>query len=54
MTSGDEDPGTVSYFQSVEILSKLKATAERNVIGGLKGSAGRWEKIVKAYESSSA
>jgi hypothetical protein len=53
VTSGDEDTG-MSYFQGVEILSKLKETAERNVIGGLKGSAGRWEKIVKAYESSSA
>lgn len=52
MISGDEDAG-ISYFQGVEILSKLKETAERNVIGGLKGSAGRWEKIVKAYESSS-
>eukprot|EP00890_Picochlorum_soloecismus_P002176 jgi/Picsp_1/295/NSC_00294-R1_cdk5rap3-like protein len=52
LMQNDYEDGGMSYFQDVEILSKLKETAERNVIGGLKGSAGRWEKIVKAYESS--
>jgi len=33
-----------------EILNKLTETAERGLLGSLKGSAGTWERIVKAYE----
>jgi hypothetical protein len=42
----------IHYFRCVEILEKFKETAERGVLGSLKGDAGKWEKIVKAYESS--
>jgi hypothetical protein len=35
-----------------EILHKLTETAERGLLGSLKGSAGTWERIVKAYESN--
>ena len=48
---GDEN--AMNYFRSLEILEKLKETAERGMMGHLKGDAGKWEKIVKAYESSS-
>jgi hypothetical protein len=35
-----------------DILKKLTETAERGLLGSLKGRAGTWEKIVKAYESN--
>lgn len=40
------------YFRCLEILNTMKETAERGVLGSLKGHAGKWEKLVKAYESS--
>lgn len=35
-----------------EILNELIETADRGLLGSLKGSAGTWERIVKAYESN--
>lgn len=43
---------SVNYFTCVQILDKMKETAERGMLGSLKGDAGKWEKIVKAYEAS--
>jgi hypothetical protein len=45
--------GSMNYFRCAEILNKMKETAERGMLGSLKGDAGKWEKIVKAYESNS-
>lgn len=42
----------MNYFRCLEVLERLKETAERGVLGSLKGDAGKWEKLVKAYESS--
>ncbi|KAI8112506.1 hypothetical protein M9434_003829 [Picochlorum sp. BPE23] len=44
--------GSMNYFRCAEILNKMKETAERGMLGSLKGDAGKWEKIVKAYESN--
>lgn len=33
-----------------QVLAKLSETAEKGLLGGLKGSAGSWDKVVKAYE----
>ena len=32
------------------MLSKLTETAEKGFLGGLKGAAGSWDKVVRAYE----
>ena len=46
------DEVTVDYFRSKEILARLSETAERGLLGSLKGLAGTWERIVRAYESN--
>ena len=43
----------MDYFLSKKILGKLTETAERSLLGSLKGSAAGWERVVRAYESSS-
>lgn len=48
---GGED-APIDYFMAKEILGKLTETAERGLLGSLKGSAGTWERTVKAYESN--
>lgn len=35
-------------------LEELAATAEKTFLGGFKGEAGSWQKIVKAYERDGA
>jgi len=50
-TSSSQE-ASVNYFTCVQILDKMKETAERGMLGSLKGDAGKWEKIVKAYEAS--
>lgn len=35
---------------SSQVLAKLSETAEKGLLGGLKGAAGSWDKVVKAYE----
>ena len=32
------------------MLAKLTETAEKGFLGGLKGAAGSWDKVVRAYE----
>lgn len=44
---------SVSYFQAKEFRDKLAGNADKGLFGGLKGSAGTWDKIVKAYEKQS-
>ena len=48
---GPNDSG--NYFAAKEIRDKLAGSADKNLFGGLKGSAGAWDKIVKAYEKQS-
>ncbi|KAI7844631.1 hypothetical protein COHA_001721 [Chlorella ohadii] len=40
----------LDYFLARQVLAKLSETAEKGLLGGLKGTAGSWEKVVKAYE----
>lgn len=40
----------MSYFAAKEIRDKLAGSADKSLFGNLKGSAGSWDKIVKAYE----
>jgi hypothetical protein len=49
--TGEED-APIDYFMAKEILAKLTETAERGLLGSLKGTAGTWERIAKAYESN--
>lgn len=44
----------VDYFAAVCVRDELAKTAERGVLGGLTGEAGRWQQIVRAYETQSA
>lgn len=32
------------------MLAKLGETAEKGLLGGYKGAAGDWDKVVRAYE----
>ena len=48
-----DQTASVSYFNATEIRDRLAGSAEKGMFGGLKGSAGTWEKIVKAYEKQS-
>lgn len=48
-----DQTASVSYFNATEIRDRLAGSAEKGVFGGLKGSAGTWDKIVKAYEKQS-
>ncbi|DBB09844.1 TPA: hypothetical protein ACH3X3_001459 [Trebouxia sp. C0006] len=45
-----DQTASVSYFSATEIRDRLAESAEKRMFGGLKGSAGTWDKIVKAYE----
>ncbi|KAA6425254.1 MAG: hypothetical protein FRX49_04749 [Trebouxia sp. A1-2] len=45
-----DQTASVSYFNATEIRDRLAGSAEKGMFGGLKGSAGTWDKIVKAYE----
>ena len=45
---GDEAP--LDYFLARQVLGQLAEGAEKGFLGGLKGAAGEWEKLVKAYE----
>jgi hypothetical protein len=44
---------SVDYFRAQDVLSHLAETADRGLWGSFKGSAGKWERIVKAYEANS-
>ncbi|KAL3135422.1 hypothetical protein ABBQ32_007603 [Trebouxia sp. C0010 RCD-2024] len=44
---------SMSYFAAKAIRDKLAGSADKTLFGGLKGSAGSWDKIVKAYEKQS-
>ncbi len=48
-----DQTASVSYFSATEIRDRLAESAEKGMFGGLKGSAGTWDKIVKAYEKQS-
>ena len=48
-----DQPASMSYFNATEIRDRLAGSAEKGLFGGLKGSAGTWDKIVKAYEKQS-
>ena len=48
---GQDD--SMSYFAAKAIRDKLAGSADKTLFGGLKGSAGSWDKIVKAYEKQS-
>ena len=43
----------ISYFKAREIRDKLAGSADKSLFGNLKGSAGTWDKIVRAYEKQS-
>ncbi|DBB02880.1 TPA: hypothetical protein ACH3X1_013485 [Trebouxia sp. C0004] len=45
-----DQTASVSYFTASEIRDRLAGSAEKGMFGGLKGSAGTWDRIVKAYE----
>lgn len=49
--AGNEDT-PVDYFMAKDILAKLTETAERGLLGSLKGEAGTWERLIKAYEAN--
>lgn len=40
----------MDYFRCRMVRDKLAETADRSLFGGLTGTAGVWDKIVKAYE----
>ncbi|KAL4859070.1 CDK5RAP3-like protein [Chlorella vulgaris] len=44
------DEAAVDYFLARQVLAKLEETAEKSLLGSLKGAAGDWHKIVRAYE----
>lgn len=44
---------SMSYFAAKDIRDKLAGSADKGLFGNLKGSAGSWDKIVKAYEKQS-
>lgn len=43
----------VDYFAALAIRSSLAEDADKGLFGGLKGAAGTWDKLVKAYEKQS-
>ena len=43
-----DDP--LDYFTVRERRDRLASTAERNMLGQLKGTAGSWQQLVSAYE----
>lgn len=47
--AGGED-APLDYFQAQRVLAKLSETAEKSLLGSLKGAAGEWDKVVRAYE----
>ena len=47
--AGGED-APLDYFAAQQVLAKLTETAEKGFLGGLKGAAGSWDKVVRAYE----
>ena len=52
LATGSDD-NSLDYLRSKEILLHLAKTADKNLLGSLKGEAGNWERIVRAYESNS-
>ena len=48
LSGGSDVP--LDYFRCRDIRDKLAEKGERTLFGGLSGSAGIWDKIVKAYE----
>lgn len=48
---GGED-SSLNYFVAKQIRDKLAETSERGLFGRLAGSAGTWDKLVKAQEKS--
>lgn len=46
---GDADP-PLDYFTARAERDHLAETAERNLLGQLKGAAGSWQQVVSAYE----
>lgn len=43
----------MSYFVAKDIRDRLAESADKNLFGNLKGSAGSWDRIVRAYEKQS-
>lgn len=43
----------MSYFVAKDIRDRLAESADKTLFGNLKGSAGSWDRIVKAYEKQS-
>lgn len=41
---------SIPHSPLAQVLAKLSETAEKSLLGGLKGAAGSWDKVVKAYE----
>ena len=50
--AGEGDGPAVDYFAAKHILAQLAGTAEKGLLGGYKGEAGKWDKIVRAYEAN--
>ena len=48
-----DQSASMTYPTAKEIRDKLAGSADKGLFGGLKGSAGTWDKIVKAYEKQS-
>lgn len=53
LPSSFDQSASVSYFTAKAIRDKLAGNADKGLFGGLRGSAGTWDKIVKAYEKQS-
>lgn len=53
LPSEAESDAAISYFKAREIRDKLAGSADKSLFGNLKGSAGTWDKIVRAYEKQS-
>ena len=48
LAGGEDIP--LDYFTAQQVLARLSEGAEKGFLGGLKGAAGDWDKLVKAYE----
>ena len=48
-----EEGQATDYTAAKHIRDTLAETANKSILGGLKGTAGLWDKIVKAYQARS-
>ena len=48
-----EEGQAIDYTAAKHIRDTLAVTANKSLLGGLKGTAGLWDKIVKAYQARS-